>query len=338
MDEKFIKEILSRLMHSYPYRILEADERTEMLSTWGAVKEKTNELKQLVFFFNMKGALNKALTEDLKSKIDNNTVNVSMIKIIFLDNEEISQLNEGYINELRQSGSGFIIIDGSQRKIIGYSDVSEETLYEIYNSLGYTAGSDDKKSIPVVTYMVIGINILVFLITAFLSNNIFNIDINVLVNMGAKYNELISAGQYYRLFTCIFLHGGIVHIALNMYSLYAIGPLVERLFGKTKYIIIYLVSGLVSSTFSFLFSNGISIGASGAIFGLLGTVLIFAYKMRKEIGKDFLRNIVSVIIVNLIIGVSIPNIDNFAHIGGLIGGILVTSLFLIMNKSKAKLR
>lgn len=183
-----------------------------------------------------------------------------------------------------------------------------------------------------ITYVLIAMNILMYLISAFLSENIFDIDIRVLIYLGAKFNPLIDIGQYYRLVTCTFLHGGLMHIALNMYALYAIGPLIERTYGKSKFLLIYFVSGIMSSFFSYKFSSKVSIGASGAIFGLLGAALVLSIKMRRVIGEDFRRNIISVILVNIIIGVSISNIDNFGHLGGLVGGILV-SMLIFKRKS-----
>ncbi len=173
-----------------------------------------------------------------------------------------------------------------------------------------------------------------YLITAFLSGSIFTSDIRVLIFLGAKVNSFINNGEYYRLITAMFLHGGLIHLALNMYALNSIGPLVEIYFGKVKYLIIYFISGILSSYFSYLFSSSVSIGASGAIFGTLGATLIIAYKNRKKGGKEFLNNIISVIVINLILGFSIPNVDNFGHIGGLIGGVIVT--LLLMNRTKAK--
>ena len=186
---------------------------------------------------------------------------------------------------------------------------------------------------PWATYIIMGINILVFMITAFLSKNIMTSNISVLIYLGAKVNVLISSGEYYRLITCMFLHAGLLHISLNMYSLYIIGPLVERVYGRVKYISIYFIAGIVASLFSYIFSNDISIGASGAIFGLLGATLIFAITIKKTVGKDFYINILQVMAVNLIIGFSIPNIDNYAHIGGILGGIVMGKFFEV-NKKK----
>ncbi|NEZ47203.1 rhomboid family intramembrane serine protease [Clostridium niameyense] len=197
----------------------------------------------------------------------------------------------------------------------------KQNLSSIYNK---------ENNSTVITYSIIVANIIMYILTAFLSRNIFNSDIRVLIVLGAKVNYLISKGQYYRFITSMFLHGGLVHIGLNMYSLYCIGPLVESYFGKIKYLIIYFVSGMLASIFSYIFSPAISIGASGAIFGVLGATLIIAYKNKENIGKGFFKNIVSVIIANLVLGFSISNIDNFAHIGGLIGGIIIS---YILNRN-----
>ena len=184
---------------------------------------------------------------------------------------------------------------------------------------------------------IIAINVIMYVVTAYLSyvyakGSIFNSDTNVLILLGAKVNELIAQGQYYRLISCMFLHGGIVHLGVNMYSLYAIGPMVEKVYGKAKYIAIYFIAGICSSIFSYIFSTSVSIGASGAIFGLLGAVLVFAIKSKGKTGNAFIRSILSVIFINIFIGMTLPNIDNFAHVGGLLGGMLIS--FLVTFKAE----
>jgi rhomboid protease GluP len=185
--------------------------------------------------------------------------------------------------------------------------------------------NEDKKSI--ITIALISVNVIMYIITAILSGDIIDSDIRALIFLGAKVNELISSGEYYRLITAMFLHGGMMHLLLNMYALNALGPFVEKVYGSTKYVIIYFVAGIVSSIFSYMFSEGVSIGASGAIFGLFGAVFIFSLKMKDRVGKGMLKNIISVIGINIFIGISIPNIDNLAHLGGLIGGILISLMF-----------
>jgi rhomboid protease GluP len=121
-----------------------------------------------------------------------------------------------------------------------------------------------------------------------------------------------------------------------MYALRTLGVFIERLYGKVKLLIIYFFGGILGSYFSYLFSPGVSIGASGAIFGLLGAALIYGIKMRKSVGKEFLSNIVQVIAINLFLGVSISNIDNFGHIGGLLGGIIATLIINSMSRGKER--
>ena len=172
---------------------------------------------------------------------------------------------------------------------------------------------------PIVTYIIIVLNLMVFLYGMLHSND-------ELINIFGNNYELVQKGQFYRLLTCMFVHGSIMHLLLNMYALYTIGPVVERYYGKSKYIFIYLVSGLLGSVFSsvFMSAGSISIGASGAIFGLLGSICYFTYYYRATLQGILRESIVPVIVINLIIGFMLPSVDLVAHIGGLLGGILVS--------------
>ena len=172
---------------------------------------------------------------------------------------------------------------------------------------------------PVVTYVLIVINLMIFLYGMLHGND-------ELVELFGNNYELVQNGQIYRLFTCMFVHSDTMHILLNMYALYTIGPVVERYYGKGKYLFIYIISGLLGSVFSgvFMSANSISIGASGAIFGLLGSICYFTYYYRATLQGILRGSIIPVIVINLIIGFLSPSIDLSAHIGGLIGGILVS--------------
>ena len=184
----------------------------------------------------------------------------------------------------------------------------------------------------IVTMSIIGINIILYIITAIMSKNIFDINAYVLLYMGGNYGALVSHGQVWRLLTCAFLHGSLIHILCNMYALYALGPQVEILFGRVKYIIIYLLSAIGGSLLSYKFSpSSLSIGASGAIFGLFGAMVVFVLKYKDRIPKKVLNNLFGVIILNLLIGFNLQGIDNFAHIGGLLVGALVAFLFLMQK-------
>jgi rhomboid protease GluP len=142
--------------------------------------------------------------------------------------------------------------------------------------------------------------------------------------LGAKVNPLIESGQLWRLITPVFLHGSILHIAFNMYALLAIGAGLESHYGHGRFLALYLLSGFTGNVASFLFSSAPSLGASTAIFGLLGAEGVFLYQNRRLFGPTAQRalvNIVVIAVINLIIGLS-PGIDNWGHIGGLIGGTL----------------
>lgn len=187
---------------------------------------------------------------------------------------------------------------------------------------------------PIVTYIIMAICIILFILME-LSGGSTNSQ--TLLKYGANLDVLVKNGEYYRLFTCIFLHIGIMHLLCNMYSLYIIGREVENLFGKIKYIIIFILSGIFGSIMSLAFThNTISAGASGAIFGLLGALLYFGMHYRTYLGEAIKRSIIPIIVVNLIIGFFAEGIDLAAHIGGLVGGILLAMMVGVPDKSKTK--
>ena len=188
--------------------------------------------------------------------------------------------------------------------------------------------------VPIVTYIIMAICIILFVLME-LSGGSANSQ--TLLKFGANLDVLVKKGEYYRLFTCIFLHIGIMHLLCNMYSLYIIGREVESVFGKIKYIIIFILSGISGSIMSLAFThNTISAGASGAIFGLLGALLYFGIHYRTYLGEAIKRSVVPIIVVNLIIGFLAEGIDLAAHIGGLVGGVLVAMMVGIPDKSKTK--
>lgn len=182
---------------------------------------------------------------------------------------------------------------------------------------------------PVVTYILIVLNLMVFLYGVLHGND-------ELISMFGNNYELVQNGEFYRLFTCMFVHADILHILFNMIALYSIGPVVERYYGKSKFLLIYLVSGLLGSIFSgvFMTADSISIGASGAIFGLLGSICYFTYYYRATLQGILRGSIMPVIIINLVIGFLSSSIDLSAHIGGLIGGILISMAIGIGDKHR----
>ncbi len=176
---------------------------------------------------------------------------------------------------------------------------------------------------PVVTVSLIVINTILYFLTTMLG----------LVDDFAVNRFFVLNGEYYRLLTGMFLHANIIHLLFNMYALYIIGSQLEGFLGRYKYLAVYLLSGLGGSVLSIFFTNSFSVGASGAIFGLLGSLLYFGYHYRVYLETVVKSQIIPLILINLFIGFSIPDIDNSAHIGGLIGGILSTMAVGIKYKS-----
>lgn len=221
-----------------------------------------------------------------------------------------------------------MLIYSLRDKKVVYSSSSCKLLIPIINEIDTKKKRNNKRDkYMMLTNILIAVNLLVFLISAWISKNIFDIDIYTLIIMGAKVNSLIDKGQVWRLITCAFLHGGLIHIFFNMYALKILGPEIEYVYGKIKYLVIYLLSAIAASIFSYIFGpQSVSVGASGAIFGLFGAMLIFGIKHRKQMGKAYMMNILQVIFVNVIIGISSSNIDNAAHFGGLIVGALIALL------------
>ena len=149
-----------------------------------------------------------------------------------------------------------------------------------------------------------------------------------------NYKPFVQSGEVYRLLTGTLIHVDLIHLFCNCYALFVVGSMVEGYYGRRKFALIYFVSALTGSLLSIAMSNTFSIGASGAIFGLLGSLLYFGYHYRVYFGSVILRRIIPVVIINLAIGFMISNIDNFAHIGGLVGGFLISKAVGINSKDK----
>ena len=177
------------------------------------------------------------------------------------------------------------------------------------------------------TYGIIAINVIAYIFSALFSASIIDMDMQTLVNMGALYGPLVVLkGEWWRLFTAMFLHGGMTHILMTMFSLYLIGRGVEIYFERKAYISIYLFSGLLGGLASlYIHPNSVGIGASGAIFGVFGALAGFFLAHRDKIAehsKAFMKDFAIVLGINLVLGLSIPAIDVSAHIGGLVIGLI----------------
>lgn len=172
---------------------------------------------------------------------------------------------------------------------------------------------------PYVTYFMIASSVLMY-IGQMLTQTPGGSDL--LTNLGAKVNSAIIAGQYWRLITPMWLHGSLLHIAFNMYALFIFGANLERAYGHGRFLLLYLLSGFAGNVISFMMSPTPSIGSSTAIFGLIAAQGVFLYQNRKLIrnAQGMLINTLTIAGINLVLGLS-PGIDNWGHLGGLIGGL-----------------
>ena len=172
---------------------------------------------------------------------------------------------------------------------------------------------------PIITYMIIGICIFMYIVPLLLNRY------DYFITRLCIFKPYIKAGEYYRLLTATFMHANIIHLMFNCYALYVIGSQLESFLGKFKYLLVYLFSAITGSLMSMIFiGNNVSVGASGAIFGLMGSLVYFGMNYRVYLGSVVKTQIVPLIITNLLLGFMVTGIDNFAHLGGLLGGTLIT--------------
>ncbi|CAM2942452.1 rhomboid family intramembrane serine protease [Hathewaya histolytica] len=325
---KNTKTFMDILINKKGYRVIEIDGEGKVPNVWCLSYNKLN-VEQYFLILNPKTYSYASMYENI---ILNNTKNsngyISIFKILILEKE----MNIPIARDT-------LILNFELKSFQLAGELGKENLNDFEEALNEVVTINDRKhnvfKESKVTTTFIIINILYFLVSLYFNlragAGIVDIDISVLYALGSNTNISILNGEYYRFLTSMFLHGGIVHLGFNMYALYSIGPLVDRVYGFKNFIKIYLISGITASFITSFNLQGISIGASGAIFGLLGATLIFAYKLRNNIGKGFLYNIIIVIITNIFIGITLPNIDNSAHIVGLLSGMLVS---LILYKEQ----
>ena len=185
-----------------------------------------------------------------------------------------------------------------------------------------------KSKFPYVTYLLIAINVIFFIVPLLLNQ------VDYVLDAYCVHGPSIRAGQFYRIISGTLLHGSIPHLLFNMYSLYILGSQLEGFFGKAKFALIYIFSAICGSFLSITFGQGAgSVGASGAIFGLMGSLLYFGFYYRVYLGQVVKSQILPLIAVNLLVGFMTPGIDNSAHIGGLIGGAAITMAVGVKDKS-----
>jgi rhomboid protease GluP len=170
---------------------------------------------------------------------------------------------------------------------------------------------------PYFTFLLLGIILLVFGLVEMAGSTTSTLS---LIQFGAKFDPLILEGEWWRFFSAMFLHIGFLHLFMNSLALFYLGGAVERIFGTSRFIIIYFLAGFIGSVSSFVFNDNVSAGASGAIFGCFGALLYFGLIHKRLFFRTMGMNVIVILVINLAFGFLVPMVDNGAHIGGLIGG------------------
>ena len=181
---------------------------------------------------------------------------------------------------------------------------------------------------PIVTRILIGINLAVFVAMALATKQFFSFDNATALRWGADFGPATASGEWWRMLTSMFLHGGILHIAVNMWALRNLGYTAELFYGRRNFLAIYMLSGLAGSAATMIWRPGdVSVGASGAIFGVAGALAAMVYFKKLPVDRALLKrdigSIGAVIFYNLLIGAAVPIINNAAHVGGLVAGLLL---------------
>lgn len=251
------------------------------------------------------------------------TINVSSLNEI-KKNSALQEIFPNLKDELIDSKDGLDLI------INVTNDINEKTEKE--NKLFAKVFSPKK---IIFTKLIILACIVMYIVVGIKDGNFLSFSATTLAMLGGNNLMLVQNGEVWRLFTSAFLHAGLIHLLVNMYSLAILGTQVETFIGKWKFLFIYLISAISGNLLSLVFSasNVISVGASGALFGLMGALLYFGYHYRLYLSEAIRNQIIPIIILNLLIGFTISGIDNVAHIGGLIGGYLAAMAIGIDYKS-----
>ena len=305
--------------------------------------------EQLDFdIFRTKQILKRIKRKMFSLKMNTLSIFVNLGDNVKLDNKEFDNIKCADVKEINDLSKYSFIINEFPN-ILEVEDVKEEgielfiKLTDDINKKNYeeTKKAEEvfSKKTPIITYIFMAISFVLFIITALESLSFIGLNKDVLIRYGALVNfEEMGKNpiEFYRLVVSIFLHGGLLHLLCNMYSLYVIGPQLESFFGKIKYTIIFIGSGVIGNLLSmaFLQTGDASVGASGAIFGLLGALLYFGYHYRVYLSGVIKSQVIPLIILNLVIGYMGTNINNLAHIGGLIGGVLVSMAVGVKYKSQ----
>ncbi|WP_181350111.1 rhomboid family intramembrane serine protease [Thalassobacillus sp. CUG 92003] len=179
------------------------------------------------------------------------------------------------------------------------------------------------------TYILLAINVAIYLMV---EANGGSLSVSNLIEFGAKYNPAIIDGEWWRIVSSMFLHIGMLHLFMNMLALFYLGSAVERIFGTWRFGLIYFLAGIFGGMASFMLNPAVSAGASGAIFGLFGALLFFGLQYKRIFFQTMGKNLIFIIALNIVFGLAVPQIDNGAHIGGMVGGFIASFIVYLPTK------
>ncbi|WP_405101184.1 rhomboid family intramembrane serine protease [Oceanobacillus sp. FSL H7-0719] len=255
--------------------------------------------------------------------------------VYYLDENDYPDEIERFQNDLLAAPINYDLEQSNEVKEDVISSAKQNFAYALNNKQQeYTTIFRFGK--PIFSYILIAINILLFIL---LEMNGGSTSIETLINYGAKYNTAIMEnGEWWRLFSSMFLHIGILHLAMNMLAIFYLGIAVEKIYGSLRFLFIYVIAGIGGSIASFAFSTSISAGASGAIFGLFGALLYFGTVHKRLFFQTMGSSILLIIAINFVIGLSIEEIDMAAHFGGLVVGFFAAAIVNLPKNKNLKIQ
>ena len=295
--------------------------------------------------FKMKHIIKQIKRKTLSLKMNALNICLDMSdKVKFSDSNNIETINVSSLNEIKKNPALQEIFPNLKDELIESKD-GLDLIINVTNDINEKTEKENRLFAKVFspkriifTKLIIIACIIMYIILGIRNGNFLNFSATSLAVLGGNNLLLVQNGEVWRILTGAFLHVGLIHLVVNMYSLAILGTQVETFIGKWKFLFIYIISAISGNLLSLVFSepNVVSVGASGALFGLMGALLYFGYHYRLYLSEAIRNQIIPIILINLLIGFTIPGIDNVAHIGGLIGGYLSSMAFGIEEKSEKR--
>lgn len=291
------------------------------------------------------------LTADNLRKFDDRIKNDLMIntgKPVFLLNLLITETGifDGNIRDIVNGVENVWIVTEDYGKLYVFENQPPDFdgLYLMLDKKIKPAEKDRKKRIRdmfgIITPAIVLINVIIYIVGTIKGEDSYGRTITT-CKMGLNLSAVLNDHEFYRLFTAMFVHLDIMHLCSNMLVLEALGAKVESVFGRVKFVIIYVLSGLIASTASLIScffgeAYGYAAGASGAIFGLMGALIAYALINKNKDKSISLENLVILCALNIINGYLSKGIDNAAHVGGLMAGFIIGAVIMLFNQKVVK--